>query len=91
MGQKFRHINLLQKQVLSKGEYRDTDDIIIDGESQTYLELLNVRDWLGRGKIVITAYLLNTKEWMKIVRNINTLISLMSSKAVKLTDTELLK
>ena len=87
-----------------KGDSRDAWYIIIYKESQTQLELGNyLTEWM-EGEIGTVAYKtqvkylknttkpnnVDTKKWINKVRNINTFCRLMSSKAVKLTDTELL-
>ena len=88
-----------------KGDSRDAWDDLVSGETQTELEFEDyLKDWI-EGELGTNAYKaqikylkktskpsnIDVKKWIKKVRNINAFLPLMSSKAAKMTDNELLE
>ena len=88
-----------------KGDSRDAWDDLVSGETQTEMEFEDyLKDWI-EGELGTNAYKpqikylkktskpsnIDVKKWIKKVRNINAFLPLMSSKAAKMTDIELLE
>ena len=100
-----RQIFLRQVQAMPEGRFTRRIDDLVSGKIQTELEFEDyVKDWI-EGEIGTNAYKaqikylrktstpsnIDVKKWIKKVRNINAILPLMSSKATKMTDTDLLR